>query len=55
MSLGSFVVRTFKASEKLSEHFIHQTLKGKQFHQCAVTEAATFISVILRHYGLTTR
>ena len=47
---GVLVVRPFtnfkKASEKLSEHFIHQTQKGKRFHQCAVTEAATFISVM---------
>ena len=47
---GVLVVRPFinfkKASKKLSEHFIHQTLKGKRFHKCAVTEAATFISVM---------
>ena len=47
---GVLVARPFtnfkKASEKLSEHFIHQTKKGKRFHQYAVTEAATFISVM---------
>ena len=47
---GVLVVRPLtnfkKACEKLSEHFIYQTQKGKIFHQCAVTEAATFISVM---------
>ncbi|KAL5502237.1 hypothetical protein EMCRGX_G008978 [Ephydatia muelleri] len=47
---GVLVVGPFinfkKASEKLSKHFIHQTQKEKRFHQCAVTEATTFISVM---------
>ena len=37
---GVLVARPFtnfkKASEKFGEHFIHQTQKGKRFHQCAV-------------------
>ena len=48
--LGVLVVSPFtnfkKASEKLSEHFINQNLKGKRYHQCAATEAASFISVM---------
>ena len=47
---GVLVVRPFtnfkKPSEKQSEHFIHQTQKGKRFHHWHVTEAATFISVM---------
>ena len=44
---GVLVVRPFTNFKKASEkHFIHQTQKGKRFHQCVVTEAATFIYVM---------
>lgn len=45
-AFGVLVLRLFsnfkKASEKPSEHFQTNSVKGNRFHQCAVQETATF-------------